>query len=765
MRDIKEIITHMTLDEKAGLCSGLDFWNTKGVERLGIPSIMMTDGPHGLRKQSESADHLGLNSSVPATCFPSGAGLACSWDRNLLEKVGIALGEECQAENVSILLGPGVNIKRSPLCGRNFEYFSEDPYLSSEIASSHINGVQSQGVGTSLKHYAVNNQEHKRMVIDAIVDERTLREIYLAGFEGAVRQSQPWTVMCAYNKVNGDYCSENKTLLTDILKDEWGHEGFVMSDWGAVNDRAAGLAAGLELEMPASTGSGDRKIVEAVKNGKLPETVLDQAVERLLKVIFKVADNQKENAAYDKESHHRLARQVASECAILLKNEDNILPLKKAGTIAVLGAFAKHPRYQGGGSSHVNPTKVDNAIEEIIKAAGEGAKILYAEGYKVDGDNGVFTNSGLSSVSDSADQIMINEAKNAASKADVAVIFAGLPESYESEGFDRKHLKIPEGHRLLIEAVSEVQKNTVVVLSNGSPIEMPWLDKVRGVLELYLGGQAFGGAVADLLFGNVNPSGKLAETFPKKLNDNPSYINFPGDAEKVEYREGLFVGYRYYDAAGVDPLFPFGHGLSYTCFEYTGIATDKKTMLDNETVMVNVKVKNTGKMAGKEIIQLYVRDMESSVIRPWKELKGFEKVELEPGEEKTVTFALGKRAFAYYNTCLKDWYVESGDFEILAGGSSKEIALREMIRVEASNPIKKKYTINSTIAEIMPFPVGVEILKELMQSPFSECISEDASNGFALMMRDMPIRTIAMLNPSAEVEKKLEALLDKLNNI
>lgn len=771
VRDIKKIVSQLTLEEKAGLCSGLDFWHTKGVDRLGIPSIMMTDGPHGLRKQDESADHLGMNASVPATCFPSGAGLACSWDRKLMEKVGIALGEECQAENVSILLGPGANIKRSPLCGRNFEYFSEDPYLSSEIAASHIKGVQSQGVGTSLKHYAANNQEHRRLLIDTVADERTLREIYLASFEGAVKQSQPWTVMCAYNKVNGSYCSENKYLLTDILKEEWGHEGFVVSDWGAVNVRADGLAAGLELEMPSSGGVGDKKIVEAVKCGKLPESVLDQAVERLLKVIFKAVDNKKENACYDKEAHHRLAREVASECAVLLKNEDNILPLTKESTIAVIGAFAKHPRYQGSGSSHVNPTKLDSAFEEIVKAAGTGTRVLYAEGYKLDGDSGgIFTSKAFESNSDVPDQELINKAKEAALKADVAVVFAGLPENYESEGFDRKHMRIPEGHRQLTEAVAEVQKNTVVVLSNGSPIEMPWLDKVKGVLELYLGGQAFGGAVADLLFGAANPCGKLAETFPKKLSDNPSYLNFPGDAEKVEYREGMFVGYRYYDAAGVEPLFPFGYGLSYTCFEYTGISADKKVMYDNETVNVSVKVKNTGKTAGKEIVQLYVRDVESSVIRPAKELMGFEKVELQPGEEKTVTFTLGKRAFAYYHTGLKDWYVEDGDFEILAGGSSKDIVLKEVVSVKSSSPIKKIFTMNTSIAEIKAVPVGAEMLKQLMTSPFGLSDANGASageesDGLAAMMRDMPLRSVALFNPMPDVEQKLQELLDTLNEL
>ena len=758
-RDIKGIIKQMTLEEKASLCSGLSFWRTKGVDRLGIPSIMVSDGPHGLRKQDEKADHLGMYHSVPATCFPTAAALACSWDRELLEKVGVALGKECQAEQVSIILGPGVNIKRSPLCGRNFEYFSEDPYLTGELAASHIAGVQSQGVGTSIKHFAVNNQEEKRLVIDAIVDERTLREIYLTGFEIAVKSSKPWTVMCSYNRLNGVYCSENEYLLTDILRDEWGYEGFVVSDWGAVNDRVEGLKAGLELEMPSSGGIGDRKIVEAVRNGELCESILDRAVERLLNIIFKAVDNYKENAKFDKEEHHRLARKVARECMVLLKNQNNVLPLKKEGTLAVIGAFAKNPRFQGGGSSHINPTKVDSALEEIKKLAGDSMNIIYADGYRLDEkQEGIFSSKPFQSVSDIPDEELINEAKEAAKKAHVAIVFAGLPDSYESEGYDRKHIRIPEGHRILIEEVAQVNKNTVVVLSNGSPIEMPWIDKVAGVLEGYLGGQASGGAVADLLFGVANPCGKLAETFPKRLEDNPSYLNFPGDSKKVEYREGIFVGYRYYEAKNIDVLFPFGYGLSYTTFDYTDISLDKNEMMDNEEVMVKVKVKNAGDMAGKEIVQLYVRDIESSVIRPAKELKGFEKVMLQPGEEKTVTFTLDKRAFAYYNEEIKDWYVEDGEFEILVGGSSQHTPLRTTITVKSTQPIKKVYTINSTLGEIMENPTGVAIIQELMKN------DQDMSGQVSGMTAGMPLRSIMLFSRGQITEEMINDILDKLNN-
>jgi len=763
--DIKKIISEMTLEEKAGLCSGLDFWHTKGIERLNIPSIMMADGPHGLRKKTEGSDDIGVKKSVPATCFPTASTLACSWDRKLLQKVGEAIGEECNAEEVAILLGPGVNIKRSPLCGRNFEYYSEDPCLSSELAASFIQGVQSQGVGTSIKHFAANNQERLRMTIDSIVDERTLREIYLASFEGAVKKSRPWTVMCSYNRLNGEYCSEKRSLLTDILREEWGFDGFVVSDWGAVNERVEALAAGLELEMPSSRGEGDKKIVEAVKSGKLSEKVLDQAVERLLTIIFKAAENNKKGMPYDKEKHHRLAREAAAECIVLLKNEGGILPLKKEGTYAIIGDFAKNPRYQGGGSSHVNPTKLDNAYDEINKIIEGYGKILYAKGYRDDiGEAGNLSAGEFASNSDEPDDGLISEAQEIAAKADVAIVFAGLPESYESEGYDRKHMRIPDGQRKLIEAVANVQKNTVVVLCNGSPVQMPWIDNVKGVLECYLGGQAGGGAIADILFGIKNPCGKLAETFPVRLNDNPSFLNFPGDNKKVEYREGIFVGYRYYDTKGLPPLFPFGYGLSYTSFEYTGISIDKTEISDNETVQISVKVKNTGNMKGKEIVQVYVRDVESTVIRPYKELKGFEKVELAPGEEKTVVITLDKRAFAYYDTEIGNWHVESGEFEILVGRSSADIALKEKITVKSTEHIKKRYTRNSTLGEIMSDPGKFEIMKQYFKNVMGPVSAEEiAAMSMSSMVSAMPLRSLISLFKGSFTEEKLEEVLKILN--
>ncbi len=746
-RNIKKIISQMTLEEKASLCSGLDMWHTKPIERLGIPSIMMTDGPHGVRKQVGP----NFSDSAPATCFPTASCLASSWDRALIEKVGKAIGEECQAEGVSIILGPAVNIKRSPLGGRNFEYFSEDPYLSSELAKSYISGVQSQGVGTSIKHFAANNQEHRRLTIDEIIDERTLREIYLASFENAVKYAQPWTVMSAYNKINGKYCSENEFILTKVLKEEWGHEGFVVSDWGAVDDRVSALMAGLELEMPSSYGINDKKIVEAIKSGKLPEEVLDRAVERLLRIIFKAIDNKKEGATYDKLAHHNLARDIAKECIVLLKNEDNILPLKKKGSIAIIGAFAKKPRFEGGGSSHVNPTMVDIPYEEIEKIVGNDTKLLYAQGYDPD--------------TEEIDKNLIVEAKETAKKADIAVIFAGLPDNYESEGYDRAHMRMPESHNRLISEVADVQKNTVVVLFNGSPVEMPWIENVKGLIEAYLPGQGGGNAIAEILFGLTNPCGKLAETFPQKLNHNPSYLNFPGEDDRVEYREGIFIGYRYYDKKGIEPLFPFGYGLSYTTFEYTGISVDKKEINDNETVTVTVKVKNIGNMAGKEIVQLYIRDIDSSAIRPEKELKGFEKVELQPGEEKSVIFTLDKRSFAYYNVDIKDWYVETGDFEILVGSSSRDIQLKETIKVNSTTKIKKRFTRNTPIGDLLEDPIGAFIFKQIMDQikqnvPFLE--GAETSPMMMAIFRYMPLRGLIPFSRGAFTEEMLNELLAKL---
>ena len=753
-RDVKKLVSQMTLEEKASLCSGLDNWRTKPIERLGIPSMRMSDGPHGLRREPETPEEKQLGPSVPSTCFPTAVTTASSWDRKLIKEMGKALATECQANGVDIILGPAINIKRSPLCGRNFEYLSEDPYLSTQMATAYIKGVQEEGVGTSLKHFAANNQEHRRMTIDEIIDERTLREIYLANFEGAVKDGKPWTVMCSYNSVNGDLASENKYLLRDVLKDDWGFEGFVVSDWGAVNDRVKGLIAGLDVEMPTSFGNRDKLIVEAVRSGKLDEKILDETVERILSIVFKAVDNRRPGLTYDKDAHHKLARKIATESMVLLKNDDKILPLKKEGKIAIIGAFAKQPRYQGGGSSHVNPTKLDNAFEEIQKIVQGNAEILYEDGYKMD--------------SEEIDQSLIQRAVEIAKNSNVAIVFAGLPEHYESEGYDRKHMSLPEAHNLLIEEVAKVQPNVVVVLSNGSPVEIPWVNSVKGILESYLGGQASGGAVADILFGIVNPSGKLAETFPKKLSDNPSYLNFPGEGDRVEYREGIFVGYRYYDKKQMEPLFPFGHGLSYTTFEYSNMWVSRREMNDDETVEVRVRVKNTGNVKGKEIVQLYVRDCESTVNRPEKELKGFEKVELEPGEEKIVSFILDKRAFAYYNTELKDWHVESGEFEILVGRSSRDIVLRERVIVNSTVQLKKRFHRNSYIGDIVDDPKGYQIVMDLIEKmrqagKLSENDEKALKDIFHGWLRYQPIRAAVNFGGGYMTEEMLESILKTLN--
>ncbi|MBN2045696.1 MAG: glycoside hydrolase family 3 C-terminal domain-containing protein [Anaerolineales bacterium] len=700
MRDIKGLISQMTVEEKASLCSGKNFWELKGIDRLGIPRVMVADGPHGLRKELDQADHIGLNESLPATCFPTASALAATWNRDLLYQVGAALGEECRQEKVSVILGPGANIKRSPLCGRNFEYFSEDPYLSGEMAKSYINGVQSQGVGTSLKHYAVNNQETRRMSIDALVDERALREIYLAGFEIAVKEAQPWTVMGAYNRVNGTYCCEHPHLMAEILKEEWGHEGLVVSDWGAMNERVPALKAGVELEMPGANNGNDELIVDAVKSGILDESVLDAAVERILAMIFKAQKTLSEDYVYDAQTHHRLARIVAAEGAVLLKNEGGLLPLKGGIRIAVIGRFAKEPRYQGAGSSLMNPSRLDNFYAELVKLVGE-EQVSYAPGY--------------TKRADYPDEILISEAVYTARDADVVLVCAGLTDLYETEGLDRTHMKMPPGHDALIERLAAEFEKVVVVLSNGAPVEMPWVDDVPAILEGYLGGQAGAGALADILTGRVTPCGKLAETFPIHLEDNPSHPYFPMGPATVEYRESIYVGYRYFDSVNEEVLFPFGHGLSYTTFEYRDLVLSSPQISDTENLTVSLKVKNTGGLAGKEVVQVYVRDVESTVFRPEKELKGFAKLSLEPGEEKQISIELSQRAFAFYNTELDRWHVESGSFEILIGASSRDLRLKGEVEVVSSQP-EAPDVDKDNLSVYYNFPKGAPVSQEAFQA-------------------------------------------------
>lgn len=734
-RNIKEIVSQMTIEEKASLCSGLNMWQTKAVERVGIPSIVMTDGPHGLRKQANPGDM--SSKTVPATCFPSGAGLASTWDRELIQEVGRALGEECLAEDVQIILGPAVNIKRSPLCGRNFEYFSEDPFLASEMGAHHVMGVQEKGVGTSVKHFAANNQETLRNSINAIVDERTLNEIYLRAFEGTITKADAWTVMCAYNLVNGDFCSENEYLLTKVLKERWGHNGFVMTDWGAINERVKGLKAGLELEMPYAGPERDQMIAEAVRSGELDEAVLDEAVERLLGVIFKTYDARKEHFVYDKDAHHALARRAAADSMVLLKNSDALLPLDAKQSVAVIGAFAVTPRYQGGGSSHIAPTRMDAALD-AIKEAAEG-EVGYAEGYSLSGE--------------AVDEARLEEAVKLAASKDAAVIFAGLPESFESEGFDRTHMDMPDSHIELIKRVAAVQPNTIVVLSNGAPVAMPWLGDVKAVLEGYLGGQATGSAVCDVLYGKVNPSGKLAETFPVRLEQTPAYLNFPGGKNEVFYGEGLFVGYRYYEAKKEQPLFPFGFGLSYTTFAYESMETDKELLHDTETVTVKVKVRNTGSRSGKEVVQLYVRPADSTVLRPVKELKGFGKVELQPGEAAEVHFTLDKRSFAYFNTEIHDWFAETGEYDILVGPSSAETPLQATVKVLSTAIPFRKVTRNTKFYELLAIPATAAFAEKAIQDS-----AESLKQMGAMFAESMGDSGIAQLFEAVQAWKKYDGL-------
>ncbi|MFA6507098.1 MAG: glycoside hydrolase family 3 C-terminal domain-containing protein [Treponemataceae bacterium] len=762
-RDLKPLIAQMTLEEKAGLCSGQDHWHTKAIDRLGIPALRMSDGPHGLRKQTVGGDHLGLKRSDPATCFPPAVTAACSWDPELVRSLAEAIGVECQAEGVDVLLGPGVNLKRTPLCGRNFEYYSEDPFLAGELGKAYVEGLQSTGVGASLKHFAVNNQEFERFLTDSVVDERTLRELYLTAFEKAVIEAQSATVMCAYNQVNGTYCSEHRQLLTDILKTEWGHEGFVVSDWGAVNERVDGVAAGLELEMPPGHYENDRKIVAAVREGRLPMPVLDAAVERILKTVFRLVGSRNPRIPFDPEKHHAAARAALRECVVLLKNDDGILPLKKSGSLAVIGGFAARPRFQGGGSSFVTPYRIENVLDELRKLAGGAVSVSFAEGYLMDPPMTRYCDNPFTSAADTPEPALIREAVEQAVRADKALVFIGLPETYETEGGDRTHLRIPEGHLRLVEAVAAAQPNTVVVLSNGAPIEMPWLSSVKAVLEGYLGGQASGGAIADILFGEANPCGKLAETFPAALRDTPSYLNVPGKTRKVEYREGLFIGYRHYEAKEIVPLFPFGFGLSYTEFSYEKVELDKKSMSDQETLSVSVTVRNVGERRGKEIVQLYVRDRESTMIRPNKELKGFVKIELEPGESKTVAIELGKRAFAYWSTEEKGWRVESGLFEILVGPSSASIALRAAVEVRRSDEHPRRYTRNSSVAECLAHPRGPELMKDLLAAVKTRFALSEGTSRYDQTLAGIPIRCSLAQFGIAFTEGELQELLKKLN--
>ena len=771
--DVKKLMNELTLEEKASLCSGADFWHTKAIDRLNIPAAMVSDGPHGIRKQESLADHMGVAESIKAIGFPTASAMACSFDRDLLHKVGDALGEECVAEDLAVLLGPGINMKRSPICGRNFEYYSEDPVVAGELGAAFVNGVQEHGVGTSLKHFAANNQEWRRMSISAEIDERTLREIYLAAFETVVKKAQPWTIMCSYNRINGVYSCENDWLLNKVLRDEWGFEGLVMTDWGAMDERVPSLKAGLDLEMPDCHGETDKLIVKAVQSGELEESVLDTAVERILTMVDKYLTARKDidpasmvhplpssaERGYDVAAHHALARTTAEQSAVLLKNED-ILPLQKDKKIAFIGEFAKVPRIQGGGSSHINNTSIESALD----AAGDS--VSYAQGFHID--------------EETTDETLLQEAITLAKESDVAVIFAGLPDSFESEGFDRTHLNMPANQNELIARISEVQPNVVVVLHSGSPIAMPWLDKVAGVLQMYLAGQASGGAAVNLLFGDATPCGKLAETFPLHLEDNPSYLNFPGNREKVCYQEGVFIGYRYYDKKKMDVLFPFGYGLSYTDFTYSNMkvtvngknAADVDVIKETDEIVVSADITNTGNCDGAEIVQLYIKNPVVYEIRPEKELRDFAKVFLKADETKTVTFMLNARAFSYYETRIHDWYAESGDYEILLASSSRDIRLQYTVSITGSKKIPFVADYVTTCEDVELFAKDGSALDEMLRrSGFAEATDHDGDDsmgsGTADMMKAMftgtPLHSILSFSSEELTYEDIQDTIRKLN--
>lgn len=710
----------LTLEEKASLTSGADFWTTKAVERAGIPSVMMTDGPHGLRKQAGGTDHLGLASSVPATCFPPAVGIGSSFDPEIIARVGAAIGVEAAIEDVAVVLGPGINIKRSPLCGRNFEYFSEDPLVSGILGAASVRGVQSQGVGTSLKHFAANNQEFDRMRASSDVDPRPLREIYLRGFERVVKEASPWTVMCSYNKLNGVWTSEDPWLLTSVLRDDWGFDGLVVSDWGAVNDRVTGVAAGLDLEMPASGGRTDAQLVDAVRAGTLAESVLDTAAARAIDLVRKAGERPAVSGPLDVDAHHALAREAAGRSIVLLKNDGGVLPLSATQKVAVIGAFATEPRFQGAGSSLINPTKVDAALDELRAVGGDN--VTYAAGFAVAG--GAVAASGRS-----ADDLR-DEAVTVAAAADVAVVMLGLPAAEESEGFDRDHIDLPADQLALLDAVIAANPRTVVVLSNGGVVALPFADRVPAIVETWLLGQAGGGAVADVLYGAVNPSGKLTETVPVRLEDNPSFGNFPGEFGHVRYGEGLLVGYRWYDAKGLAVTYPFGHGLSYTTFEY-GPAT--ASVAADGDIVVSFDLSNTGDRDGREVVQVYVAHEQSIVQRAPRELKAFSSVALAAGETRTVELVVRREDLAYWDVRVDRWVVEGGAYTVEVAASSRDI--RSSVSVEvAGDEVQQDLTMNSSVGDVVAHPVAGPIVMGALGGFMSELSGADSSA--ASMMPD-----------------------------
>ncbi len=749
---VAALVAGLSVAQKAALCLGSDFWHTAPVSEAGVEAVMLSDGPHGLRKQPGRTDHAGLRDSLPATCFPTASALGSSWDTGLAREVGAALGAEARAQDIAVVLGPGVNIKRYPLCGRNFEYFSEDPHLSGALAAALVEGLQSQQVGGCVKHFAANNQETDRMRVSADVDERTLREIYFPAFERVVTTVRPWLVMCSYNKVNGEYAAQHRWLLTDVLRGEWGFDGMVVSDWGAVHDRVAALYAGLDLEMPPKLGVSDRALVDAVAAGDLDEAVLDRAAARVLRVVHRA--RRREPATLDAEVHHALARRAAAQSMVLLKNE-GALPLRDAPglTVAVIGEFARTPRFQGAGSSQVNPTRVDVPLDELA-AALPSATLRFAAGYGTGDDP---------AGDDPADGDLADEAVSAATGADVILAFLGLPPAEESEGFDRAHMDLPAAQTSLLARLAEAAPATpiVAVLCNGGAVRTStWDHAAAAVLECWLAGQATGSAVADVLTGAVNPSGRLAETIPLRLADCPAYLNFPGEEGHVRYGEGVFVGYRGYDALDRPVAYPFGHGLSYSTFSYQHLRITCTGAADTGNLAVTVRctIANTGGPAGQEVVQVYVGDPAAAVARPPRELKAFAKIGLGPGAEQEVTFVLTARDLSYWSAVHRRWVLERGEFRIGVGASSRDIRLAEDITVEATPPALP-LSGTSTLAEWLGDPAGGQALRDALGTgPDGRPAGILGSEELLAIIGNMPLGTLAAF-PGLGVTDELVATL------
>ncbi len=783
-----DILSKLTLDEKLSLLSGKTYWLTQEIDRLGVPSVWMSDGPHGMRKEKQTGGTNIMQESETSTCFPTAVTTASSWDTDLLEQVGATIADEAKALKVTTVLGPGVNIKRSPLCGRNFEYISEDPFLTARLGAAYVHGVQKNGIGVSLKHYCANNEEHIRMSIDSVVDDRALREIYLSAFEHIVKTEQPTTVMCSYNRIYGTYLSDSKKMLTDILRDEWGFKGIVVSDWGAVNDRVEGIKAGLDLEMPGNKGMNNKYIKKALDEGRITIEDVDKLVYRMIKFAFECKANEGEGYDIDFAAHHELAKKAAAQSAVLLKNE-GALPLKDYQSVAVIGALADKLRYQGAGSSHINAWKTVSFKKAM---ENKGQAFTYAPGYTLKGD-------GYS-------KKLIAEACEAAKGKEAVLVFIGLTDAFESEGFDRKHMDMPASHAVLVEELSKINDNIIVVLSCGSPITIgDWEKKTKAILNMYLPGQAGGEAAYDLIYGKTNPSGKLAETFPLSNDDNLVSAYFPMGPRTVEYRESIYVGYRYFDKAGKAVKYPFGHGLSYTSFEYSDLKLSKNEITEGDTLTLSFKVKNTGTVAGAEVAQVYVVNPESKIYKAEKELKGFKKVFLEAKEEKTVEVTLDEKAFSFYNVLISDWHAESGSYGLLVGSSSKDIRLEGAVSVNTAKPdapvpdysesapcyynmesttfvtddefravlgreipdnsefVKGNLTINSSVSQVAVSPFGKALCKILCNGAKVVALTAENPDMITESIKDMPLRSFSGFTGGLLSPTTVEGILDLCN--